>query len=124
MKFILKSVLVLAVFLLFDIPTISNATDCSTASNGTTENLKEIVIGRCHEFFKINNCNFDKSLFNCEKIWEKFSIPIIGKEPCSIKITDFNDFILEVDHQIPVNKSLFWSGTYALAQESMEVQHS
>jgi len=96
------------------------ATEQCLSSNGTTVNIKEIVIGRCHEFFKIKNCHLDKTLFDCVKIWEKFSTPIIGKKPCNVQMTDFDDFISEVDHEIPANKTLFWSGTFAIAQESNE----
>ena len=115
MKYILhKSVFLLVVLILLNMA----ATEQCTLSNGTTRNLNEIFIGRCHEFFSVKNCNLDKSLFDCEKIWGKFRTPIIGKVPCSVQITDFDDFILEVDHKIPSNKTLFYSGTYAIAQES------
>lgn len=111
----------IVVSLVFLVVTVLANQECMPPSNGSTHNLREIVIGRCNEFFNVANakeCSLSRSQFNCENIWKTFSQAIIGKEPCSIKQTDFDSFLSEVDHPVPVNKTLFWSGTYALASDS------
>lgn len=88
--------------------------------NGTTPNLQQIVIGRCHYFLNTvhkGDCNFNPVNYNCSDIWNKFKKVVIGKDPCDIKIDEFSDYLSAVDHKIPNNSSLFWSGTYTEAHE-------
>lgn len=90
-------------------------------SNGSTYNLKEIVIGRCYEFINVlnvKNCDYvDRLDFDCQDIWDQYSFALVGKAPCSVGMADFDNFIAAVDHSVPRNKTLFWSGTYAIAKE-------
>ena len=50
-------------------------------------------------------------------MFNEFEKIIIGKEPCRIKIEDFDKFIELVNHPIPMSKTLFWSGTYSTAHQ-------
>lgn len=107
-----------SIFLLFIILKKSAESNPCYHGNGTTPNIREIVIGRCHEFLslnKIDNCPISQNDFDCEIIWKEFSSVLIGKEPCKIKLSDYNNYLLEVAHPIPRDKSLFWSGTFATA---------
>jgi len=94
---------------------------CLNNYNGTTKNIQEIVIGRCHEFVNSkhkDDCDIINKTFNCQEIWQQFAKSVIGKEPCSIQISDFEDYLDKTDHFIPQDSSLFWSGTYTPAHES------
>ena len=95
---------------------------CGDYYNGTTPNLQEIVIGRCFDFFNTihpNDCQLDPSQYDCQKIWTIFSSIIINKSPCSLNISDFDQFFDSVNHPIEANTSLFWSGTNVYAHESI-----
>lgn len=88
--------------------------------DGTTRNLREIFIGRCYEFFHgthQDKCNINPNRYDCNEIWYKFKEIVIGKDPCEIKMDDFNSFLKSVDHPIKTNSALFWSGTYTPAHE-------
>ena len=93
-----------------------------TASyNGTTTNLKEIVIGRCHEFFSQlykSKKHLNPNRFDCGRIWSSFSEAVIGKDPCSLRHSDFGSYLELTNHPIPPNTALFWSGSYTFAHES------
>ena len=104
----------------------SSYQSCHSSTNytGTTPNIQEIFIGRCHDFLnvlRINDCDIDVSKYDCQRIWESFSSPIIGKEPCSLRMSDFDDFFQYTNHPIANNTILFWSGAYNPAQESIYI---
>lgn len=90
-------------------------------SNGTTPNLREIIIGRCHTYFNIlrDDCSLDKTKYDCEHIWQTFRKAVVGREPCDVKIEDYSELVKAVEHSIPYNKSLFWSGTYKHSGEGI-----
>ena len=96
--------------------------------NGTTGNLREIVIGRCYDFLntmhKDIKCQEITNKYDCIDIWNKFNIATIGKDPCDIKMEDYNDFFRATDHLIKANSSLFWSGTNILAHESKSISYN
>lgn len=99
----------------------SDASNSCSHGNGSTPDIRDIVIGRCHEFLsvvKIDDCEIKRKDFDCERIWTEFSSVVIGKEPCSIKLSDYDNYLLEVAHPVPRDKSLFWSGTFATATAS------
>ena len=85
--------------------------------SGTTLGIKEILIGRCHYFINVlqkENCKFDSKKYNCSLIWETFySISLKNTK----NIDNYAPFLDLVDHIIPENTSLFWSGTYTQAHE-------
>ena len=89
--------------------------------NGTTKNIEQIFKGRCHYFLNIlqrTNCFIKSTAYNCSEIWSDFSKIVVGKDPCDLKVDDFERFLNMVDHPIMVNTSLFWSGTYTPAHDS------
>ncbi len=118
-----KLKLFIIVFYLFDKsfamgPSFRNG--CKRNYNGTTNNIKEIFIGRCHYFLnvlQVNNCLINATNYNCSDIWNEFSLAVIGKDPCSLKSENFDNLLRKVSHSIPMNTSLFWSGTYTPAHE-------
>jgi hypothetical protein len=93
---------------------------CSSTYNATTTNLREILIGRCYYFLNVlhkQTCFIDASKYDCEQIWNSFSSAVIGKNPCDVKMDDYNTFLNLTYHEIPVDKSLFWSGTFSYKSE-------
>ncbi|XP_078267112.1 ADP-ribosyl cyclase/cyclic ADP-ribose hydrolase 2-like [Rhinoraja longicauda] len=80
--------------------------------NGSTKNLKEIMIGRCFDY--LENVNPSAGMKNCAEIWEEFLKVFNGKDPCSIKEQDYKKYLSFAEHAIPVNQSIFWSQTKAI----------
>ena len=94
------------------------ASSCNTdVLSGTSLGIKEIFIGRCFYFINIvqkKNCEFHSKKYNCTEIWDLFySISVKNSK----NISDYNPFLDLVDHIIPENKSLFWSGVKTEARE-------
>ena len=88
--------------------------------NATTNGIKYIFIGRCSYFLNVlhkRNCEIDPSKYDCLEIWNEFHNAIVGKEPCSIKLDDFNKFFSLTNHPIPENKTLFWHGTDSVSHQ-------
>lgn len=88
--------------------------------NGTTPYIEEILIGRCHYFLNTihkGECNFNPENYNCTEIWNTFKNIVVGKDPCDIKIDEFDGLLNALDHDIKTNTSLFWSGTYTTSHE-------
>ena len=101
-------------------PMIDASCSLRSSYNATTVGIKEIFIGRCYYFLNVlqkTNCEIDPRNYDCLAIWNEFEKVIIGKEPCSIKIEDFDKFLELVNHPIPESKTLFWSGTYSTAYQ-------
>jgi hypothetical protein len=93
---------------------------CSSTYNATTTNLREIFIGRCYYFLNVlhkQTCYIDARNYNCENIWNSFSSAVISKNPCDVKTVDFNTFLNLTYHEIPENRSLFWSGSFSYKSE-------
>lgn len=100
---------------------MKNSADCTT-NNGTTSRIHEIFMGRCHYFqmklkSKSDSCASEN--YNCTRIWSAFRAAIVGKAPCDIRVSDFDDFLSLIKHNPPPNRSLFWSGTYDIAHECL-----
>ncbi|XP_009081153.1 PREDICTED: ADP-ribosyl cyclase/cyclic ADP-ribose hydrolase 2 [Acanthisitta chloris] len=79
---------------------------------GTTQNLENIVIGRCYDYIRIVNPAVGEK--NCSEIWEAFKNAFINKDPCSILPKDYELYINLSLHKIPPNKSLFWENNQLL----------
>lgn len=85
--------------------------------NASTPGLKEIFVGRCYYFINVaqkGNCDFDKSKYDCNKIWDTFSSITIKNTG---NIEDYEPLFQLTDHPINENGSLFWSGTYNQAHQ-------
>lgn len=90
--------------------------------NGTTKNFETIFLGRCENFLNVlhkSNCDIQAANISCNTLLNNFKSAIIGKDSCSVTVNSWNDFLKAGKHKIPENKSLFWSGTNALAHESI-----
>ncbi len=101
-------------------PLLKNS-KCRNTYNGTTHNIEQIFLGRCFYFLNIlqlSNCNLNDTVYDCNSIWTVFQSVVVGKDPCDLKISDFDDLLKMVDHYIAPNTSLFWSGTYTPAHDS------
>ena len=88
---------------------------CVKNYNATTNQLKQIILGRCYYFLniaQINNCFINVSKYDCNLIWNEFENVVVGKDPCSLRMNDFDRLIEMTDHVIGENTTLFWSGTY------------
>ena len=96
----------------------------SSVSNGTTRNLEQIFKGRCHYFLNLRHnadCFLNTSSYNCTHIWTAFKSAVIGKTPCNVTMEDYAPFLRSVNHSIPANATLFWSGAYRSAQDCMQM---
>ena len=108
-------------FHLFLISKISFGEIICKKNNGTTENFKEIVLGRCFEYIHVlhrDNCEINLSDFNCSQIWNSFSKVVVNKNPCQVSIEDFDQFLRLTSHPYPTHRSIFWSGTYQAVHQS------
>ena len=119
-----KSVLVILVCLVSSSSQIGplKQVECPVNNNpmATTPDIQDIFIGRCHYFLNIlhaTNCDIVAANYDCDAIWQTFRTAVVAKDPCDVKISDFDNFLTLVDHPIPVNKSIFWSGTYTPSHE-------
>ncbi|XP_067386394.1 ADP-ribosyl cyclase/cyclic ADP-ribose hydrolase 1 [Emydura macquarii macquarii] len=89
---------------------------------GTTENLEQIILGRCYNYVTtVNPALRDK---DCQKIWETMKNAFIYKNPCNITIEDYQPLMDLASHPIPCNKSLFWSKTNDLVHRYTKTNHS
>ncbi|KAE8629196.1 hypothetical protein XENTR_v10000392 [Xenopus tropicalis] len=78
---------------------------------GTTKNLKDIVLGRCYNYITMNPNIW---LRNCDAIWERLTDAVYKKNPCNITEEDFKPLAALASQTIPCNKSLLWSKTNSL----------
>lgn len=87
----------------------SNLVNMSFAE-GSTQHLRDIVIGRCWDYQRQKNVS---SVKNCLGIWGIFSKAFAYKDPCNTSFEDYKPYFDEVGMEtVRPNKSLFWSGTY------------
>ncbi|XP_027692352.1 ADP-ribosyl cyclase/cyclic ADP-ribose hydrolase 1 isoform X1 [Vombatus ursinus] len=86
---------------------------------GSTDNLKEIMLGRCFTYTEMVNPELRK---DCLKIWETFKNAFISKNPCNITEQDYQPLMELAAHPILCNKTLLWSKTNELAHKYTKVQ--
>jgi hypothetical protein len=97
-------------------------TASSKITHGTTKNIHQIFLGRCYNFLnehQNSKIEIYASNYNCNTIWKSFLNAVANKNPCNIKIDDFQEFLRLVNHKIPQGISTFWSGTSSIAHERM-----
>jgi hypothetical protein len=81
---------------------------------GTTLTLEQIVKGRCYT--KAGTDSYLKTLnWDCEGVYDNLTNAYAGKDPLSITSVDFQPFLKATFHQIPVNKSMFWTGSSSVS---------
>jgi platelet/endothelial cell adhesion protein/ADP-ribosyl cyclase 2 len=78
--------------------------------------LKEVFLGRCWEYQLYHSPHlFATGLKDCNALYEKFLDVFVGKSACGeVFLEDYNEFLDAASHPMPEDKSMFWSGTYAL----------
>lgn len=78
---------------------------------GTTRSLKEIFIGRCHEFYRVKFP--DLPLKNCSMLWDKFHKAFSNRSACDVKPEDYKDYLEYADDGRLLSKvnSLLFSWT-------------
>lgn len=95
---------------------------CGILSNATTANIDDIVLGRCYYYLNVLNskdCDIQQSNINCAAIWNEFKSVVLGKDPCDITISSYDRLLQLTSYTIEPNSTMFWSGTYTPAHESM-----
>ncbi|XP_065058228.1 ADP-ribosyl cyclase/cyclic ADP-ribose hydrolase-like isoform X1 [Rhopilema esculentum] len=78
-------------------------------SKGTMKNLKEVFIGRCHEFYQISQPQILPK--NCSLLWSKFHEAFRNKSACQVKPSDYKEYCEYADDSRKINQSLFWEAT-------------
>lgn len=114
----MKFLILFACLILVSLPDLIH-TQCN-GPNGTTKNFETIFLGRCENFLNVlykSNCDIQAANISCNTLLNNFKSAVIGKDPCSVTVDSWKDFLKAGRHKIPANKSLFWSGTNALAHE-------
>ncbi|XP_078620451.1 ADP-ribosyl cyclase/cyclic ADP-ribose hydrolase-like [Branchiostoma floridae x Branchiostoma japonicum] len=83
-----------------------------TENTGTTPHLQEIFLGRCWGFQQLWEVSPE---VDCTDLWEKFFGAFSYREPCDQTASSYDPFFQAATLETPVNRTLFWSGTNALA---------
>ncbi|CAF0815264.1 unnamed protein product [Rotaria sordida] len=87
-------------------------------TNGTTCGLKEIMIGRCHDYQYVKHSLFltnQSSIKNCTKLYEVFESAVRYKSYCNMNMSTYERYFdLALDGVHVINRAMFWSGTYAI----------
>ncbi|XP_035271158.1 ADP-ribosyl cyclase/cyclic ADP-ribose hydrolase 1-like [Anguilla anguilla] len=81
------------------------------AEMGTTDNLKEIVIGRCYNYVTLVQPN---SRYDCEEIWREFQEAVLRRTSCNVAVRDYQRMFHTMPQALPCDRLLFWSKTHKL----------
>ncbi|CAF3604017.1 unnamed protein product [Rotaria sp. Silwood1] len=88
-------------------------------TNGTTCNLKDIIIGRCYEYQYIKrslHLSNRTEIKNCTKLYELFETAVRYKPYCSMNLSTYENYFQYALDGIQIfNRAMFWSGTYSIA---------
>ncbi|KAJ8377157.1 hypothetical protein SKAU_G00077370 [Synaphobranchus kaupii] len=90
---------------------LSFLTKALGAETGTTDNLKEIVIGRCYNYVTLVNPN---SRYDCEEIWTEFQQAVLRRTSCNVAVRDYQRMFHTTPQALPCDRLLFWSKTHEL----------
>ncbi|XP_068123787.1 ADP-ribosyl cyclase/cyclic ADP-ribose hydrolase 1-like [Hyperolius riggenbachi] len=75
---------------------------------GTTQNLKNIIVGRCYHYLSLYPAIGEK---DCNGIWQELSDAVFKKDPCNITEADYQKLAEVAGQTIPCDKTLLWSRT-------------
>ena len=117
-KLVYSSVLVLILCSISSVHSIG--CPITGTNNGTTLNFEQIFLGRCFYFIHVlhaTDCDIQAMNISCTELYNQFAAAVLDKDPCDIKMEDFNRFLDLAEHPIGVNLTMFWSGTYTPAHE-------
>ena len=69
-----------------------NTIELSVAGQGSTPNIKEIVLGRCYQY-QLNTVDPKADQWkDCNVIWNKFHEGFAYKDPCNLPFKDYLPF--------------------------------
>ncbi|KAM9826880.1 ADP-ribosyl cyclase/cyclic ADP-ribose hydrolase 1-like [Neosynchiropus ocellatus] len=80
----------------------------ATAQEGTTANIKHIVLGRCHSYMNFVDPTMS---FDCEEIWRQFEDAVGQRSPCNVTAEHYHHMFLAMPQTRPCDRFLFWSRT-------------
>jgi len=84
-------------------------------NSGTTHKLKDIFLGRCHEY-KFTKGLQDRKDLECNKLWTMFAKSFMYKPACKPSVALYEKFLDHIDEDLPHDRlGLLWSGTRELA---------
>ncbi|XP_070212905.1 ADP-ribosyl cyclase/cyclic ADP-ribose hydrolase-like isoform X2 [Littorina saxatilis] len=87
----------------------------SCPSNGATEDLREVLTGRCVQYKTTVNpsavCGPLKEV-NCTAVVNSFIEAFAGQQPCNVSMTRYDAFLSATRHNMPADQSLFWHSVY------------
>ncbi|XP_065670186.1 ADP-ribosyl cyclase/cyclic ADP-ribose hydrolase isoform X4 [Hydra vulgaris] len=89
-------------------------------SGGTTQNLKEIFIGRCWHYqvlAKENKIDELKTIVNCTKLWNEFYASFAFKNPCDVTKNSYKPFFEMLENPKKIRNAMFWSGSSTLVHQ-------
>uniref|UniRef100_A0A1I8JAG9 ADP-ribosyl cyclase/cyclic ADP-ribose hydrolase n=1 Tax=Macrostomum lignano TaxID=282301 RepID=A0A1I8JAG9_9PLAT len=76
--------------------------------------LMAIFVGRCNEFQLLRHPELFPQISsrkNCSRLWEEFRFVALQPDHCRPEPDDFAGLLQMANHEIPVDKFVFWSGT-------------
>jgi len=77
---------------------------------GTTPTFPQIVLGRCYDQATTNS--YLKTFnWDCQAIYNNFTAAYTGKDPTNVTQPDYQPFLRQALHPVPLNKSMFWTGS-------------
>ncbi|XP_046341537.2 ADP-ribosyl cyclase/cyclic ADP-ribose hydrolase-like [Haliotis rufescens] len=91
--------------------------DVISDNPGTTPHLSEIFVGRCWDYKLIKYKQSMSVDVNCEALWEDFFKAFSFQAPCSLAMENYQEFMEQARQDLPIDKAMFWSGTYVIAHE-------
>ncbi|CAH1781446.1 unnamed protein product [Owenia fusiformis] len=87
------------------------------ASQGTTDHLQDIFIGRCWNYQTKIRPVAPGQYKNCSELWQRFSTAFMNKDACSVTQDDYRSYGDIAMEDVPNGKSLFWEGTYQVTHD-------
>nr|XP_002735899.2 PREDICTED: ADP-ribosyl cyclase-like [Saccoglossus kowalevskii] len=86
-------------------------------SYGTTPYIEEIFVGRCWDYQYVYNDEscMVRDVKNCSELWQLFRSGFAYRDPCNVTGDLYKDFAEAAMHDVGVDKTMFWSGTYFAA---------
>ncbi|XP_047123242.1 ADP-ribosyl cyclase/cyclic ADP-ribose hydrolase isoform X1 [Hydra vulgaris] len=99
--------------------------------NGTTPNIKEIIIGRCNQFQQVSSQNKNPALFvnvDCQQFWSLFNSSFAFKDSCNYGEINESSydllFNLTKSDSLLKDQAMFWSGTRQIVHEYTYIKNS
>lgn len=103
---------------LFILIASGNSSQAPWNYNGTTPNLKKIIIGRCEIYQRLilENSKVDSPLavsIDCFQLWNVFNKTLAFKDPCQINASSYNEFFNFIDNGKDLNDQVCFASRHA-----------